>query len=133
MMTILVLLAAAAVQQPSRTRPATVTRSPANLAPSPNDNSRPQAPKLRNAYDTTLGAVEDIGRAVANVRAEMDRFRMTAANDAGGEVMESSAAFRSKCQDLTAASLKARRVMCRSCAARRLQSALNDYRAFLPA
>jgi hypothetical protein len=138
MITILTLaLAFGATQQPQqshqpRRRAEPVTRSPANLAPTPNGAAAPQAPAPRNAYDSTVTVVVNVGRAVADVKAELDRFQMTAQGNAPGEVLEKSDAFRSKCQDLAAAARRGPRMMCRHCASRAAQVAFDRYKAFLP-
>lgn len=136
MTTILALLLTAAAwqqpQAPARRGAEPVTRSPANLAPSPNGFVAPQEPPPRTAYDTTIGAVAAIGRAVAEVKAELDRFRMLSRNESGGEMVESGATLRTRCQELATASQLGRRTMCRSCARRNVQAALDQYRVFLP-
>ena len=92
----------------------------------------PQDPPPRTSSDTTLYQVVAVGRAVAEVRAELDRFRMLAFNDDGGRLMEGSAVFRTRCQELAVASQKAGHTMCRSCLNRSLQVAINQYRLFMP-
>jgi hypothetical protein len=92
----------------------------------------PQDPPPRTSSDTTLFQVVAIGRAVAEVKAEFDRFRMLALNDDSGRLMESSDVFRTRCQELAVAAQKAGHTMCRSCLTRSLQPAINQYRAFMP-
>jgi hypothetical protein len=111
MTTILALLIAAAWQQPQ---------------------ALPQDPPPRTSSDTTILQVVAIGRAVAEVRAEVDRFRMLAFNDDGGRLVESSAVFQTGCQEPAVAAQKAGHTMCRSCLNRSLQPAINQYRAFMP-
>jgi len=135
MTTMLALLLAATVAQQPRTparRPEPVTRSPANLAPSPNGTVAPQDPPPTNAYDSTLSAVVLVGRAVAEVKAELDRYLMTSRRQASGEVLESSQALHTRCQDLAAAARRAPRLMCRHCLSRQAQPAFDGYRAYLP-
>lgn len=122
-------------QQPrprARPGPAPVTRSPANLAPSPNGDVQAPDPPPVTRYDTTMQVVVRVGRAVAEVRAELDRFHRLAFNGEPGEVVQSSGALRQQCQELAASSRAGNRVMCRSCARGSLQQALNNYHAFLP-
>ena len=135
MITILTLaLALGATQQPRQPqrRSEPVTRSPANLAPTPNGAAPPQAPPPKNAYDSTVTVVVNVGRAVADVKAELDRFQMTAQGNAPGEVLESSGAFKARCQDLAAVARRGPRMMCRHCGSRAAQAAFDRYRAFLP-
>jgi len=136
MTTILVLaLTAAALQQPhppARRLAEPVTRSPANLAPSPNGYVPPPDPVPKTRYDTTIAAIVAVGRAVADVRAELDRFHQRAGSGASGEVLESSQAIMARCQDLTTASRNAGRAICRSCITRASQPAFDNYRAFMP-
>jgi hypothetical protein len=137
MITILSLaLALGATQQPQRAQPgrraAPVTRSPANLAPTPNGAAPPTPPPPRNAYDSTVTVIVNVGRAVADVKAELDRFQMTAQGNATGEVLESSGNFKAKCQELTAVATRGPRMMCRHCGSREALAAFNNYRLFLP-
>src|SRR5258708_4985429 len=126
-------LALGATQQPQpRRRAEPVTRSPANLAPAPNGAVPLQGPPPRTAYDSTVAVIVDVGHAVADVKAELDRFQMTAQGNTSGEVLESSAAFKGKCQDLAAAATRGPRMMCRHCGSRAAQAAFTDYRLFLP-
>lgn len=92
----------------------------------------PQDPPPRTSSDTTLFQVVAIGRAVAEVKAELDRFRMLARNDDSGRLTESSDMFRTRCQELAVVAQKAGRTMCRTCLTRGLQPAINQYRAFMP-
>jgi hypothetical protein len=131
MMPILTLLLAAFMtQQPQSTtrRPADpATRSPAN-APAPQAQTPPPAGPL----DSTMTAVTSVARAVADVKAEADRFRTRAFNDPTGSVLESAAAFRTACERLAAVARTGPRMICRHCISGRGQPAFDRYRAFLP-
>ncbi len=124
------LLAALIAQQPqstTRRQAGPATRSPAT-APAP----QAQAPRPAGPLDSTTAAVTNVARAVADVKAEVDRFRTRAFNDPIGSVLESAAAFRAACERLTAAARAGPRMMCHSCIGGGGQPAFDRYRAFLP-
>lgn len=117
MMTILTIaLAAAAAQPPSQARAAASRDSIA-----------------ARQRDTTFEAIIDVGRAVADARAEADRFRTRAFNDPIGSVLESAAAFRAACQHLAEVARSSPRKICRSCLDGGTQPAFDRYRAAMPA
>jgi hypothetical protein len=131
------LLVAAALQQPERParRPAPppVSRSPASPAPAPNASTAQAGdPPRKTAFDTTAGAISDVGRAVADVRAELDRFQVTASNDPGGTLLEYAGVFQAKCRELATTAQRSSRVMCRRCVGGGAQPAIDQYRAYLP-
>ena len=118
----LALLAAfAALQQPAR-RPSTPAAGPAAQAPAP-----------RNAaFDSTSQMIIEVGKAVADVKSEVDRFRNAAYNDPGGTLLEYAAAVKTRCQALAAVARQGARVICRHCVGGGVQPAMEQYRAFLP-
>src|SRR5579859_4020768 len=91
-----------------------------------------QNPALIRQLDSNTKALTDVAQAVANVRAETDRFRTRAFNDPAGSVLESAVAFRSACDSVAAAATRARRQICRSCQRGRLQATLDNYRVYMP-
>ncbi|MFI5206541.1 MAG: hypothetical protein ACHQU8_03915 [Gemmatimonadales bacterium] len=92
---------------------------------------QPQTPPRTRPIDSTMTAVTNVAQAVADVRAEVDRFRTRAFNDPTGSVLESAAAFRTACERLTAAA-RAARMICRHCIGGRGQPAFDHYRVFMP-
>jgi hypothetical protein len=131
MMPILTLLLATFMtQQPPSTPPRQTdgaTRSPAN-APA----QQGQTPQSTATVNSTMTAVTDVAGAVADVKAEVDRFRTRAFNEPTGSVLESAAAFRVACERLAAVARKAPQMICRSCITGRGQPAFDRYRAFMP-
>ena len=124
---LVILTAVAALQQPQR--------SAARPTPSqePVRSAGQQVPQRNPAFDTTAKAILDIGKAVADVRSEVDRLRGAAYNDPGGTLLEYAAAVRTKCQALAAAAQKGARAMCSHCVGGGVQPAVDQYRAYLPA
>lgn len=131
MMPILTLLLAGFMNQ----QPQSTTRRHADPATS----SRPTAPAAQaqdprpaGPLDSTMTAVTNVARAVADVKAEADRFRTRAFNDPIGSVLESAAAFRTACERLTEVARTAPQMVCRHCIGGHGQPAYDHYRAFLP-
>lgn len=118
MMPIFALLAFGLAQQPQSQAP----RQGAASAP------RAQTASL----NTTMTAVTDVAAAVADVKAEADRFRTRAFNDPAGAVLESAASFKAACERLAAAARKAPPMICRSCMRGGSQPAFDRYRAYMP-
>jgi hypothetical protein len=136
----LLAAAPAPAQQPQQpTPPARRSATPPNAVPRPPVQMPPggvngslQSPRLVTPFDTTMEAVTQVSRAVAEVRAEVDRFRMVAYNDPNGSLFESAAAFRTRCEDLAKSAEKAPATMCRRCMAAQAQAAVDAFRAYLP-
>jgi hypothetical protein len=86
----------------------------------------------RTAFDSTRDLVATIGQRVADVRSSLDLFRRAVFNSTDAEVLNTAAGFRLSCRSLDSAASVGARKVCRSCAERSVQSALNGYRAILP-
>ena len=93
---------------------------------------QPQTPPQAGQVDSTTHAVTSVAEAVADVKAEVDRFRTRAFNDPTGSVLESAAAFRTACERLASVARAAPRMICRHCISGRGQPAFDRYRAFMP-
>jgi len=85
-----------------------------------------------SAFDTTRGLVAGVGQRVAGVRSALELFRRAVFNSPDAEVVNTAVGFRLQCQSLDSTAAVAARKVCRTCAERAVQSALNDYRAVLP-
>jgi hypothetical protein len=84
------------------------------------------------SFDSTRDLVAAIGRRVADVRSSLELFRRAVFNSTDAEVLSTAARFRIRCHALDSAALVVPRKMCRHCAERSVQSALDGYRAILP-
>ena len=84
------------------------------------------------AFDSTRGLVAQVGQRVADVRSALELFRRAVFNSPDAEVLNTAAGFRLRCQSLDSVAAIAAQKVCRSCAARAVQTAVNGYRAVLP-
>jgi hypothetical protein len=107
------LVAAALAQQPGRV-----------VVPLPGQRG--------SAFDSTRALVAAVGQRVADVRSALELFRRAVFNSTDAEVLNTAAGFHLRCQALDSAAAAAARKVCRACAERSVQSALNGYRAVLP-
>jgi hypothetical protein len=85
-----------------------------------------------SGFDSTRARVAEVGQRVADVRSALELFRRAVFNSPDAEVVSTAAGFRLQCRSLDSTAAVAARKVCRSCAERTLQAALNDYRAVLP-
>jgi len=129
-MTLTALVLAAAVQQSA---PATQQPHPApsRTPPAATQNSSPSHPLT--PYDSTVGALTDVGTKVAEVRSAYELYRRAAFNDPNGALFERANQYRARCQALAAATRQAERRICRHCLPPNTQPAVDQYRAHLPA
>lgn len=131
MITVLLLAAAALQQQPQASRrptPPTAAQAP---APTPG-LQRTAAPK--SAFDSTAGTVSDVGIKVSEMRSVYDQYRLAAFNQSDGAVSERASQFGASCRTVINAIQRGSSSLCRGCmASRALQTALDQYRASLPA
>lgn len=91
-------------------------------------------PPPANARDTTMRVIYDVGLAVADVRAYIDRFRTVVFNDSNavGTITQVATALKNACAEAARQAATGRRVMCTHCLQSSLQPAFNEYRAYLP-
>lgn len=130
MMILAALAFGVALQQPAQQpRPATVrpqvTVQTQQQASSP---SHPLTP-----FDSTVGALSDVGTKVAEVRSTYELYRRAAFNEPDGALIERANLYRSNLRTLMAAIVEAQHRICRSCLPRSVQPAVDQYRANLPA
>jgi len=130
MMMLTALVLGAALQQPAaptqqpHTAPA---RTPSAAAPN-SSPSHPQTP-----YDSTVGALIEVGTKVAEVRSSYELYRRAAFNDPNGALFERANQYRARCRALAAATSQAQHRICRHCLPPNTQPAIDQYRANLPA
>ncbi len=88
-----------------------------------------------NARDSTIMAVQNVGQRVADVRGDLEHFRMLLVTDslASGAHAEAADALKRACDSLTVVAAQSRRMMCTRCMGSGLQGAFNGYRDYLPA
>jgi hypothetical protein len=119
------------LQQPAP-RPAQPPRPnaarPSSVVARPSSPSQPTTP-----YDSTVGALTDIGTKVAEVRSTYDLYRRAAFNDPNGALVERAALYRTNCRALSDATRQGERRICHSCLPRNVQAVVDRYRAHLPA
>lgn len=132
-MTILTALAlSAALQQqaplPARQQPRPNAARPSATVIQPSAPSQPQTP-----FDSTVGAISDIGTKVAEVRSNYELYRRAAFNDPNGALVERATLYRASCRALAAATTQGEHRICRACLPRTAQPAIDRYRANLPA
>lgn len=92
----------------------------------------PMPGQRSSAFDSTRGRVAEVGQRVADVRSALELFRRSVFNSPDAEVVNTADAFRLQCRSLDSTAAVAARKVCRSCAERDVQSALNGYRAVMP-
>lgn len=130
-MMIFAVLVLGTVLQQQAPRPAqqprpTPARQPVVVQPS--SPSQPTTP-----YDSTVGALSDIGTKVAEVRSTYELYRRAAFNDPNGALIERATLYRTNCRALAAAIQQGERRICRNCLPRNVQVSVDQYRAHLPA
>ncbi len=88
-----------------------------------------------NARDSTIMAVQNVGQRVADVRGDLEHFRMLLVTDslASGAHVEAADALKRACDSLTTVAAQGPRIMCTRCMGAALQRAFNGYRGYLPA
>jgi hypothetical protein len=99
--------------------------------PAPRAVASPQQPSA--GWDSTRALVGSVGMGVAEVRSALELFRRAVFNAPDGEVLSTADMFHTRCHALDSVSVSAARKVCRSCASKSVQDALNGYRAVLPA
>jgi len=128
MIPVLIPLLALLTQQPAQ-RP---HQRPAPTPPQGGQAEIARAPTLRTPYDTTRQSIIELGTRVADVRSLLELYRRAAFNDPDGAVLESAGRLSRGCRMLADSVDVARRKICRHCLSPSAQSAVEDYRAYLP-
>lgn len=83
-------------------------------------------------FDSAKALVGAVGMSVAQVKSALDQYRRAVFNLPDGEVLSAADNFRTQCHTMDSVTVAASRRICRACAARAVQAALNSYRNELP-
>ena len=89
-----------------------------------------QAPPA--ARDSTFAAVSAVAEKVAAVKSAYELYRRAAFNDTDSMMLLRASGYGTACHDLAAAARQQRPRLCRTCMERAAQSAIDQYRAYLP-
>jgi hypothetical protein len=130
MMMLPVLVLGMALQQPAP-HPAPQHQSPPARPAADAQGSSPSHPLT--PYDSTVGALSDVGTKVAEVRSTYELYRRAAFNDPNGALLERAALYRTNCRTLAAATRQAEQRICRHCLPHSVQPTVDQYRAHMPA